>query len=107
MPGLWINNIGLNLHPESMVLGTAPLNPNGNTSRFGSKEYASLANRVWTARQGTAQNKAINDLTSLMLDAAFNIPIVRSAQVAASTAKLKNLAFSRIDDLVLDNATLA
>ena len=107
LPGLFVNGHGFGqLRPATLLKGAFPFNADKNASRFSNDQYKALANAIWQntdAGKAKAQYTAVN---ALLVDQQFISDLARSAHTYTISTRVKGLAYTALDYLILDQADL-
>jgi ABC-type transport system substrate-binding protein len=105
--GLWLGPTGAgNFHLGSVVTLLFPFRP-ANASNYQSDRYAELAQRA-RVETDVARAKAVHrDLTQLLLDESFVMPITMQRTTWAMSQKVKGFDYTALEVQLLAGVSLA
>ena len=103
--GLFMSGHGFGqLHPATLVKGAFPYNADKNASGFDSQEYKDLANALWAS--SPAQQADIDAMNGFLLDQQFVSDLISYTHTYAISSQLKDLGWTMLDYIDLDEAYL-
>ena len=108
LPGLFVNGHGFGqMRPATLLKGAFPFNADKNASRFSNDQYKALANAIWETTDAAKAKTQYVEVNALMLDQQFISDLARSAHTYTISTRVKGLAYTALDYLILDQADLA
>jgi peptide/nickel transport system substrate-binding protein len=103
--GLFMSGHGFGqLHPATLVKGAFPYNADKNASGFDNQEYKDLANALWAS--SPAEQADIDAMNEFLLDQQFVSDLISYTHTYAISTKLKDLSWTMLDYIDLDEAYL-
>jgi peptide/nickel transport system substrate-binding protein len=108
LPGLFVNGHGFGqLRPATLLKGAFPFNADKNASRFSNDQYKALANAIWQNTDAGKAKAQYAEVSALMLDQQFISDLALGAHTYTSSTRVKGLAYTALDYLILDQADLS
>jgi peptide/nickel transport system substrate-binding protein len=107
LPGLFVNGHGFGqLRPATLLKGAFPFNADKNASRFSNDKYKALSNAIWQNTDASKAKAQYNEVNALLLDEQFVSDLALGAHTYTISARVKGLAYTALDYLILDQADL-
>ncbi|MFI6874563.1 ABC transporter substrate-binding protein [Streptomyces sp. NPDC050400] len=110
MPALWVQGHGFaQVQPSTLAVSAYPFNEAKNTSKYRSEEYTAIVRKAWTGTglSGSASRALYQEISDVLLDAAFVIDLAVRGRVETASTKLHGVTINKFAYLNLDNAYLA
>lgn len=110
LPALWTGQHGFaQVHPSTLAVSAYPFNEAKNSSKFSSPRYTEIVQRAWRQvdPNSPVAKAAYQDLSEILLDEAFVIDLVVTANLYSMTSNLKGVTQNEFTALNLDDAYLA
>jgi peptide/nickel transport system substrate-binding protein len=95
-----------NLHPSTVFSVAFPWRVGNNSSYYESPEYAELVSKLQVVTDPEEAKKAFAQMTDLVLDASFVIPVTPQKRMWATRAEVRDVAWGQEDALFLEKAWL-
>ena len=103
--GLFMSGHGFGqLNPATLVKGAFPYNADKNASGFDNQEYKDLANELWTS--SSPQREVIDSLNQFLLEQQFVSDLINYTHTYAISKDVKDLHWTMLDYIDLDEAYL-
>ncbi|MEP6969623.1 MAG: ABC transporter substrate-binding protein [Betaproteobacteria bacterium] len=107
LPGLFVNGHGFGqMRPATLLKGAFPFNADKNASRFSNDQYKALANAIWQNTDAAKAKALYGEVNALMLDQQFISDLALGAHTYTISTRVKGLAYTALDYLILDQADL-
>ncbi|MGC0366779.1 peptide/nickel transport system substrate-binding protein [Rhodococcus sp. 27YEA15] len=107
---LWINPHGFGqLNPSTLATGAAPFKPAKNLSGYSSPEYTAIVDRVWKQPDPKSADAlaAYKEFSDLLLDEQFVIDLAITTNTNVYTGGVRDVAWNRYKNLILDKTYFA
>jgi peptide/nickel transport system substrate-binding protein len=93
-----------NLHPSTVFSVAFPWRVGNNSSYYESPEYAELVSKLQVVTDPEEAKKAFAQMTDLVLDASFVIPVTPQKRMWGTRAEVRDVAWGQEDALFLEKA---
>jgi peptide/nickel transport system substrate-binding protein len=108
LPGLFINGHGFGqMRPATLLKGAFPFNADKNGSRFVNDKYKAICNAIWQNTDAAKAKAQYDEVNALLLDEQFVSDLALGAHTYTISTRVKGLAYSALDYLILDQADLS
>jgi peptide/nickel transport system substrate-binding protein len=108
LPGLFVNGHGFGqLRPATLLKGAFPFNADKNASRYSNDQYKALSNAIWENTDPTKAKAQYDEINKLLLDEQFVSDLALGAHTHTISNRVKGIAYTALDYLILDQADLA